>query len=64
MEVIKIKDVWTIVGNDREAKWTKIGIGFINQDGSINVILDCIPSNGRIQIRDRVAPTNQKGVVG
>lgn len=37
-------------GKDR---WTRIGIGFVNRDNSINVILDAMPLNGRFHIRDR-----------
>jgi hypothetical protein len=59
-ETITLKDVYTIAerpqgspeGKDR---WTKIGIGFVNRDNSINVVLDAIPLNGRLQIRDRKA---------
>ena len=63
-ESITLKDVFTIndrdtsVGVPIENRWTKIGIGFVNRDNSINVILDAIPLNGRLQIRDR-APKQQ-----
>lgn len=64
-ESIMLKDVFTI--NERESAssgsgektkdkwWTRIGIGFVNRDNSINVVLDAIPLNGRLQIRDRRA---------
>lgn len=63
-ESITLKDVFTIAErpqNNPEAKdrWTKIGVGFVNRDNSINVILDAIPLNGRLQIRDRT-PYPQK----
>ncbi len=57
-ESINLKDVYTIsergAGED-EAKdrWTRVGIGFVNRDNSINVILDATPVNGRLHIRDR-----------
>ncbi|HSA58349.1 MAG TPA: hypothetical protein VLJ37_01525 [bacterium] len=59
-ESITLKDVFTIVDrpqNTPEGKdrWTKVGIGFVNRDNSINVVLDAIPLNGRLQIRDRKA---------
>ena len=59
-EAITLKDVFTIAERPQsspEAKdrWTKIGIGFVNRDHSINVVLDAIPLNGRLQIRDRMA---------
>ncbi len=57
-ESITLKDVFAITeresaggeGNDR---WTRIGIGFVNRDNSINVVLDAMPLNGRFHIRDR-----------
>ena len=34
--------------------WTRIGVGFVNHDGSINLRLDCIPvgATTSMQIRD------------
>ena len=31
--------------------WLKVGSSFQNRDGSINVLLDAIPVNGKIQLR-------------
>jgi len=64
-ENITMKDVFTVAerpqgsveGKDR---WTKIGIGFVNRDNSINVVLDAFPTNGRLQIRDRVPYPNKQ----
>jgi hypothetical protein len=34
-------------------RWTKIGVGFTNRDGSINLILDALPlGTNRLQIRE------------
>ncbi|MBL7685265.1 MAG: hypothetical protein JNK65_04430 [Deltaproteobacteria bacterium] len=33
--------------------WTKIGVAHVNRDQSLNVILDAIPMNGRLHIRDK-----------
>jgi len=34
-------------------RWTKIGIGFTNRDGSINLILDALPlGTNRLQVRE------------
>ena len=41
---------------DNKNRWTRIGVGFVNRDNSINVVLDAIPLNGRFQIRDRQHP--------
>lgn len=54
MSTVKIKDVYLI--NERgedNAQWTKIGVAFVNKDGSLNVILDALPLAGKIHIRDR-----------
>lgn len=49
----QVKEVFSITdrGGDKPV-WTKIGIGFVNRDQSINVILDNLPINGKLQIRD------------
>lgn len=53
-ESINIKEVFAInEGKGNATRWTRVGIGFVNRDGSINVVLDAVPLNGRLQIRDR-----------
>lgn len=57
-ESITLKDVYSISERESASKegkdrWTKIGIGFVNRDNSINVVLDALPLNGRFHIRDR-----------
>jgi len=32
--------------------WTRIGVAFVNRDGSLNVKLDAVPVNGELHIRD------------
>lgn len=59
-ESISLKDVYAITERDATAgteknRWTCIGVGFVNRDNSINVVLDALPLNGRLQIRDRQA---------
>jgi hypothetical protein len=56
MENNQIYDVFTIIESNKEDiknRWNKIGTGFLNRDGSINVILDAYPANGRLQVRVR-----------
>jgi hypothetical protein len=37
----------------RHTKWLKIGVGFPNRDGSINLILDAFPiGTNRLQVRE------------
>lgn len=32
--------------------WLRVGSAFPNRDGSLTVLLDAIPTNGRLQIRE------------
>jgi len=54
-EGAKMMQVYTIVerqGMDKSF-WVKVGACFPNRDGSLNVYLDALPTNGRLQIRER-----------
>ena len=52
------KDAFQITeGKDGKSHWTKVGMAFVNKDGSINVFLDAFPRDGKIQIRDRKTST-------
>jgi hypothetical protein len=42
-------------GNGRKNSWRKFGAGFINQDGSMNVIIDLFPGQ-HFQLRDYTPP--------
>lgn len=54
MSAIQIKDVFVISNREEgKAQWSKIGVAFVNKDGSLNVILDALPLEGKIHIRDR-----------
>jgi hypothetical protein len=59
-----MKDVFAIYETNTEGKergrWVRVGVAFPNRDGSLNVLLDAIPLNGRLQIRDRAEPQNGK----
>lgn len=48
------KLVYTIIerGSGRPAHWLRVGIAFINRDGSLNVRLDALPVTGTLHIRD------------
>lgn len=63
-ETIRLLDVYAISEQpERQARdrWTKIGIGFVNRDDSINVVLDALPINGRMHIRLREAKKTKEG---
>ena len=50
----KIKAVYTIIESDKLDKplFRRIGTGFVNRDGSLNIILDALPVSGRLHVRD------------
>lgn len=53
------KSVYTVTeARNGKSHWTKIGVGFENADGSLNLILDAVPVNGRLQVRDYEPPAN------
>lgn len=60
-----VKDVYTIQeseggsGDGAKDRWTKIGIGFVNRDDSINILLNALPVNGRLHVRERNALRRQ-----
>lgn len=64
-ESITLLDVFTISEyqagepSDKD-RWLRIGIGFINRDDSINVVLDALPVNGRLHLRKRVPASKMK----
>jgi hypothetical protein len=39
--------------------WTRVGAAFENRDGSLNLVLNCIPLNGKLQVRE--APEKEGG---
>lgn len=51
LNVFAIQDVKQ-EGKDRKSFWTKVGSAFANKDGSINVYLNALPINGKLQIRE------------
>ena len=54
----KMMDVYTIIerqntDHNNRNFWMKLGVCFTNRDGSYNVYLDALPTNGKLQIRPR-----------
>ncbi len=51
----KVMNVFTIIQKEGYDKsfWVKVGACFTNRDGSLNVFLDALPVNGKLQIRAR-----------
>jgi hypothetical protein len=52
-----MKMVWTMVERGQgsgavKSYWTRVGVGFVNRDGSITLRLDAIPLSGTLQVRE------------
>ena len=54
MEASKMKIVYVITDRNQRKFWNRIGVAFVNSDGSVNVKLEAIPVSGEMQIRDYV----------
>jgi hypothetical protein len=52
METAKYKVCYVITERNERSYWNRIGVAFINKDGSLNVKLDALPIGGSLQIRD------------
>ena len=49
-----MKEVFNIVENGNgKSFWIRVGIAFVNKDGSMNVKLNALPVNGTLHIRDK-----------
>ncbi len=44
--------VYSIKDRGEESYWTRIGAAFVNKDNSLSVVLDCLPVDGRLHIRE------------
>lgn len=55
-EVFHIKDL----GDGKKSVWTRIGCAFVNKDGSINALLEALPVDGKLHIRDPRPPKTKE----
>lgn len=55
MDTAKMKFVYVITNKGDRKFWTKVGVAFVNRDGSLNCKLDSLPVGGELHIRDYVA---------
>lgn len=47
------KEVYTIVEREGGGNWwVRVGVAWVNRDGSLNVTLNALPVNGKLHIRD------------
>jgi hypothetical protein len=54
MDNSKMKIAYVITTRNGKHFWNRVGVAFVNNDGSINVKLEAVPVSGEIQIRDYV----------
>lgn len=52
MESSKMKIVYVIKERGDQKYWNRVGVAFVNSDGSLNVRLEAVPVNGELHIRD------------
>lgn len=45
---------------NEKAQWNKVGVAFLNRDDSINVLLDALPKDGKVQLRKKMANGKQQ----
>ena len=46
------KVVYAIIDRPPRKHWLRIGLAFVNRDGSLNVRIDAVPLTGHLHIRD------------
>jgi hypothetical protein len=50
-----MKVVYSIIDSIKDGAkpyWQRLGVAFVNKDGSINIFLNGLPVNGKLHIRD------------
>lgn len=60
-------DVFTVREPTKEGQksfWVRIGTAFQNKDGSLSVLLDAVPINGKLQIREPYEKDDRQGGFG
>ncbi|MBX3130714.1 MAG: hypothetical protein KF718_28610 [Polyangiaceae bacterium] len=61
MNNIKMKVVYVISEREGKSYWNRIGVAFVNRDGSLNVKLEAMPVSGELHIRDYVPRDESAG---
>jgi hypothetical protein len=61
MEQSRLKVCYVITQRGEKKYWNRVGVAFLNHDGSINVKLESLPVAGDFQIRDYVARDENAG---
>ena len=47
-----------------EAKsfWNRVGVAFTNRDGSLNIVLNALPLNGKLHVREQTEKDDMKSM--
>ena len=61
MDQSRLKVCYVITQRGEKKYWNRVGVAFLNSDGSINVKLESLPVAGDFQIRDYVARDENAG---
>ncbi|OQX69404.1 MAG: hypothetical protein B6A08_04820 [Sorangiineae bacterium NIC37A_2] len=61
MDHSKMKYVYVISGKGERKFWSKIGVAFVNRDGSLNCKLESLPVDGELHIRDAAVREDRDG---
>jgi hypothetical protein len=60
MDQSRLKVCYVITQRGDKKFWNRVGVAFVNHDGSLNVKLESLPVAGELQIRDYV-PRDEHG---
>ncbi len=61
MDASKIKMAYVITERGGKSYFNRVGIAFVNSDGSLNVKLEAMPISGELHIRDYVPREESAG---
>ena len=61
MDASKMKIAYVVTQRGTNKYWTRIGVAFVNKDGSMNVKLEAVPVSGEIHVRDFVPREENAG---
>ena len=61
MDQSRLKVCYVITQRGEKKYWNRVGVAFLNNDGSINVKLESLPVAGDFQIRDYVPRDESAG---
>ena len=50
-----LKICYKVTERNGKGYWERIGVAYTNIDGSLNVVLDSLPVDGKMQIREQVS---------